>query len=406
MQIKVSYDDLESSLNTLAGVLSDRALQDELKNVVFWIKDNKVYLAAYNGNTVSLVEVPAELNLQDSFEEVFQLRAKDIMDVLSTFKGLKRTKVSGIHLNIKENEAVMVVQEAPLDENIIFAQEFYQESKFRITKPRLKDIVKNEVQKVDMNVEGVLVNSADFLLYINALLPTVAKETRDSTSNIIFGNSHIYTVLAPYVAVMPNKLPEVFSGFRLSNTVVQFLKNFVSSEESFLVSKNVLGNGVVVLTFKTNRAVAVIKCPDLSRAFDITNFLSKPDNGVVVDKAYLVDVLRRLSLSNDAALIEVKITKTETGPSQGFMRVISKNMTQNVPVKAAKGEGDFTFSIRAELLSAVVFSHTMDFDENVFLYFENTPRGISLVCSDNTEMWQTKMQGLASVRADFVAWGA
>jgi hypothetical protein len=402
MIIKTSFETLETAMVTVSNIVSDKNLQEDLKNVVIWVKDGKTRLAAYNGNIVSAtgIEATVQFPSEDQPETLFQLKAKDINDVVTSFKGLKRTKVSEVELHIKENEAVMHIHEVPIDDTLANASEYNQESKFRITKPRLKDVVKAEIQKINMELEsGSQVNSVDLLVYINALLPTVAKETRESTNNVMFGDDHVYAVLAPYSAIMPNKLPDVLKGFRLQNSVVSFLKNFISDAQTFVIEKADMGNGMVVLTVKVNDSVAMIKCADMSRAFDITNFISVPANGIVVDKAYLIDVLKRMSLSAEAAFVEIVIAE-----GKGTMKVVSKNMTQNIPVINAKGDGLFPFSIRAELLSNVVFSHSSVFGENVFFYLEHTERGnIVLACTDNTQMWQTKMTGLTPSKGDF-AW--
>lgn len=400
MIITTGFETLDTAMATVTSIVSDKMLKEDLKNLVIWVKDGEVRFSAYNGNISSATKVDAQVILPNPNEEVFvQLKAKDINDVLASFKGLSRTKVAKVELEIKETEAIMQVFEEPIDSEQSHAEEYFQRSKFRITKPRLKDAIKSEIQKINTNVDGVEVTSIDMLLYINSLYPTVQKETRESTDNVLFGKEYIYTVLAPYSAIMENRLPEVISGFRLKNTIVNFLKNFITGAETFTIDKQDMGNGMVVLTVKVGDSVAVIKCADMSRAFDMTNFVTTPANGVVVDKAYLIDVLKRMSLSSEAAYIDVTIVD-----GRGELKVVSKNMTQNIPVVQTKGEGSFPFSIRAELLSSVIFSHIQGFGENVFLYLEHGDRGnIIMAVKDNTNLWQTKITGLASSKGDF-AW--
>jgi hypothetical protein len=398
MIIKTSFEALETAMVTASSIVSDKMLQEDLKNVVIWVKNDKTHFAAYNGNIVSstMVEAKVIFPSEDKPETLFQLKAKDINDVIATFKGLKRTKVSEVELHISENEAILHIHEVPLDDAMNNASEYNQESKFRIAKPVIKGVVKTEIQKINMEVEGTQLRSVDLLVYINALLPTVAKETRESTNNVMFGTDHVYTVVSAYSSIMPNKLPPVLSGFRLQNTVVNFVKNFITDSESFTFDKQDMGNGMVVITMKVNDSVAVIKCADMSRAFDMTNYLTVPTSGIVVDKAYLIDVLKRLNLSSEAAFVEVVIAE-----GKGTMKVVSKNMTQNIPVVQAKGEGLFPFSIRAELLSNAIFSHVSIFDENVFIYLEHGERNIVMAATDNSKLWQTKITGLAQSKGDF-----
>jgi hypothetical protein len=398
MIIKVGFEALETAMVTVSSIVSDKLLTDDLKNVIIWVKDGKTRFAAYNGNISSATEVVTEVVFDGEPVETFvQLKAKDINDVVASLKGLKRTKVSRVEFDIKENEAVMHVFEEAISAEQENALKYTQESRFRIIKPRLKDVVKNSIKEINIEVEGIQIPSVDLLLYINALYPTVAKETRESTNNVLFGTEHIYSVLAPYSAIMKNKLPEVISGFRLSNSVVNFLKNFITNAETFSIDKQDMGNGMVILTVKANESVAVIRCADMQRSFDMTNMITIPPNGVVIDKVYLIDVLKRMNLDSEAAHVEIII---ENG--LGSMKVTGKKYTQNIPVVKTKGEGSFTFTIRAELLSNVIFSHTSIFGELVYIYLEHGDRGnIIMSCLDNSELWQTKVTGLASSKGDF-----
>lgn len=398
MNISTSFEELDSAMLTVTSIVSDKMLSEDLKNVIVWIKDGVVRFAAYNGNIISATEVGASLEgVGNEEEHFFQLKAKDINDVVASLKGLKRTKVDRVTFEIKENEALMHIFETALDEEMVNAESYNQESKFRIQKPRLKDAIRNEVQKVNIAVEGSHITAVDVLLYINSLYPTVMKETRESTNNVLFGKEHVYTMLPSYSAVLQNKLPEVLSGFRLKNSVVNFLKNFIAGFDSFSIDKEDKGNGMIILTVRAGNSVAEIKCADMSRAFDMTNFITTPSNGIVVDKAYLIDVLKRMSLSSEAAFVEINIAN-----GSGDMKVLSKAMTQNIPVIKAKGEGSFAFSIRPELLSNVIFSHIQGLDENVFLYLENGDKNnVVLAVKDNTELWQTKVTGLSQGKGNF-----
>jgi hypothetical protein len=182
--------------------------------------------------------------------------------------------------------------------------------------------------------------------------------------------------------------------------MINFLKNFIGSEPNFQLAKEIGQGGMVILTVTAGESIATIKCPDMNRAYDITNFMEIPESGVVVDKDYLKDVLKRISLGNEPANIDISI---ENG--FGFLKATTKTMTQQIPVVTAKGEGAFSFQIRADLLSNLIFSHADYFGENVFLYLTTNERGnITLAVKDNTSMWHTKITGLAQSKGDF-EWG-
>lgn len=401
MKITTTMEELDSAMVTVSAIVSDKHLKDDLKNVIFWVKGNRFSVAAYNGNIVSLSEIEGTVELPEGAEEnqFFQLRAKEVNDVLNSFKGLRRTRVDGIEFVIGEREAVMNILEEPISDDVEHADKYRQKSNFRIAKPPLSDLIKKEVMNVNLDVEGETLPSADLMLYVNSLYPTVQKEVREANSWIMFSEEDIYTFLPAYVAIMPNKLPPVFSNFRLLHTTVNFLKNFIANEDQFIVRNDSLGNGGVMLTFKVGKAVATIKSSDMSRSYDITNFRGHPSNGVAVDKAYLMDVLKRMSLSSEPATVQISISG-----GVGTLKVQSKSMNQEIPVVRAKGEGDFSFSIKADLLSTVSFSHFTATGEHAFIYIENGQNGrLVMTVSDDSNMWYTKMTGLAPVQANF-AW--
>ena len=395
MIIRMGIENLEKGMATASSIINDKLLKEDLKSVVIWIKGDETNLVANNGNITAVTHVDA--NVEDNSEEetFIQLRSKDINDILDMMRGLKRTKVSQIEFHVTENEAVMYVYEEPIDPEMAFADSYRQVSKYRVTKTRIKDLIKEEIGKIDMNIEGEPVASVDLNIYLDALLPTVAGETREATNNVMFGDEYVYTRLASYAAVMRAELPDVCKGFRLPNTYVKFLKGF-ASEETIYINKNVVGNGMVILTLKNSDTVAVIKCADMSRAYDITPCISIPDNGIVVDKVYLLDVLKRLKKGGDLIYVSINIENGE-----GSFKITSKTMTQNIPVNKAKGEGVYEFSIRAELLASVILSHATQFDETIFLYFMHEDKNIIMACKDGLNVWHTKMMGLTKERADF-----
>lgn len=397
MIINMKFEALDSAMSTVSNIVSDRQLDENLKNVTIWVKDNELRLAAYSGNIVSATPVEASIEYEgaESGEYLAQLKAKDINDVISSFKGLTRTKISNVKIHIEDTQAMLYITESPVDETMHNASQYNQVSKFRIVKPHMKDLVRSKIQEIMMNPDGEEITTADLLLYLNALLPSVQKQTRDTNNKINFASDDIYALLQTHAALMPNKLPAVMSNFRLVNSVAAFIKTFITGTETFIVKKEEKGRGLVVLTIKANNSVAVIECPDMSRAFDMTGYSGMPANAIAVDKGYLTDVLKRLSLGSEAASINISLSG-----GVGSMKVITKTMTQEVPVINAKGEGSFSFSIKAELFSEMIFGHA-SLDENVFIYLEQGERNITMGCQDNSGLWKTKNTGLAPSTANF-----
>ena len=397
MLITMSFETLDSVMSTVTSIVSDKMLKEEMKNVIVWVKGDKVRFSAYSGNISSATEIDAIVELAEADEVFVQLRAKDINDVIGTLKGLKKTVVEKVVFDIRENEAILSIFEAPIDLEMAGADKYYQETKFRITKPVVKEMVKREIESIDFDSTGTVLESVDVLLYVNTLYPTIQKEVRESTFNMFFGEKHIYTIVAQYAAIMENKLNPIVSGFMLPNTVVNFLKNFISTSETFELSKQPGIKGGVVLTVRVGSSIAVIKCSDMGKAYDITEYSTAPEDGIVIDKDYLVDVLKRMSLSSEQVNISVNIAGEDS-----VMEVVSKTMKQQIPIVTAKGEGQYQFVIRPELLSSVILSHASWLGTASFLYFEHGNRNnIVMAVKDSTNIWQTKVTGLDASKGAF-----
>lgn len=399
--VKTNFNELDESMNTVNAIVSDKLLNDNFRNAIFRIKGNRVQIAAYNGNVTSLTDLHSVIEKPEGYpEESFvQFKAKEIMDVLNAFKGLRKTKVEDVEFHIEDTQAVMLIKEVPLDDEMDNADKYNQVSRFRITMPRLEKLAQDAITRLEVDVEGEVVNTSQFLIYIDSLLPTVAKETRESTSNVMFSDEWVYTALANYTAVLDNKLPEVFRGFRLKNSTVSFVKNFISGSEEFEIHKEETDGKMVILTLKVGNAVASIQCADMSRSLDMSNYVKTSENRIAVDKDYLFDVLKRIGLDTNGASVSVEFT--EDGAT---MTVASKQMKQDIPVERAKGVGSYSFVMKADLFASLILSHMSVFTGQVYLYFEENKTGqTEMSVKDNTGLWQTKIMGMSPAKSDF-AW--
>lgn len=408
MIIRLNFDDLVKGMQTVNAVVSDKALKDNMKNMVLWVTGETVRLAANSFHIASAEELAATVTYEEGENQednLILIRAKDITNLISSFAGLKRTKVDYIEFEPnKDGSGVFIrIKEMAIDEDMANANAYNQISRYRFSRENVLDNLRREVTSIVSHVEGELVPSVNFNIYMDALYPTVAKETRDNTSYLMFSDKHVYTFVNTYVAMLENKLPEVFRDFKLSNNIALFIKGFISGDENFVINKTVGKDGVVLLTLQAGKSVAVIKCPDMSRAFILDNFLDVPENGIEVDKIYLRDVLKRMELGSDTSLIEIMLERDETtGATSSKFVVSSEKMRQEIPVDRAKGQGNFSFNLRSEQLKALIFSHTDMFEDKVFIYLEINDKGqVEIACGDNQKFWRTRSNGVAQAKSDF-----
>jgi len=396
MKIVVKYNQLDMIINHLhALVVGDKLLHEDLKNFIFEVKDNQLYVCLFNGLVVSKTKVEVE-SLEEAKEGYFQLKAKDFSKILSSFKGLKKTEAANVELYITE-EANIKVHEVPkgvsdLDESLYDL--YKQVSEFRLPLIPLKPVVKSALDNLPQTIEEPDFRDEveKYAFYLKTLYPLISKETRDITNQIVFGKEHVYVTLLTFVSLMENKL-EGWEGFRVNGSGINFIMNLFNLDSMFTFKKVEKDKGIIELLFEVGNTIALVKANDLSKALDLTNFLTPISNGVVTDKVYISEVLNRL-VTTEGVVFDVQIEQ-----GQGVFEIRSKNFKQQIPVLKAKGEGRYTFHLSSDVLLKMMFKHSYDLPDMVYMYLEVNEKGlITLSFKDETGVWVTRMNGISPVK--------
>lgn len=407
MNIEVAFPDLENIMQKIVAITTNPTLDEKFKNLFIWVHDNRVDFGAHSNEIITALNAQTNVQLDEGEslenERIFLLSAKDINDVLSANKSLKRTKISKVQFELHNNSGGMVPMhlfEEPVDPEILNADKYFQKTSFRITSQPPNKITNEKIARINSQKEFTTVETGLILVYLQALLPTVAKEKRNANNQIVFADDLVYTMVQTYAATMQNNLPEVFKGFKLKNDVAAFLESFIGDVELFNMHKEADNHGRITITFQLENSIAIIDCADMTNAYDMTNFVKMPENAVAVDRKYLQDVLRRMSLSSEPTNVTVKI---DSANGTGSLEIRNQSLKQDIPVLHAKGEGEFAFSVRPQTLSALILSHTDMFGDIAFFYLEQGQRKIILGVKDEQGIWATKTTGLSPAKGDF-AW--
>lgn len=404
LKITVPFKALETTMQLVTSVTAGRMITEELKNLIIVVRDNQIKFSASARTLMSAFDIEADVQVEDidvptedgSFIHV--LRAKDINNVLNTFRGLTRTVATTVTFEIEENKATMIVHEEPASEDVDNASKYVQDSRFIIGKPKRNKLIEREVQRfntipTDDQFTEIPFDNLDY--YLTSLLPMVAKETREGVRDVTFGEELAYALVLTHVAITQNGLPEVFKGFSLQNTYLKFLQDFIGDNETFKVHKHVVGNGQVTLTFKVPSAVAIVDTGDLTRARDMSSFCQLPPNYVEVDRFYLMDVLKRVALSSEATTVGVRI-------ADGFaqMRLQTQTVEQEIPLFSCEGEGEYVFTLKPEIIDSMIMSHNDYALESVRVHLGFNESGtITLGVTDEQGFWNTKMDNLSMSKA-------
>ena len=93
MKIALSYDELNAVLNFSSSILSDKIVEDKMKNVIFIVSKDSVKVCFYNALTFCRTELD-RVTVEDLDEGVsdfmFQVKFQDLSRVISGFSEIGR----------------------------------------------------------------------------------------------------------------------------------------------------------------------------------------------------------------------------------------------------------------------------------------------------------------------------
>lgn len=414
MVIKTNVN-LITAIDNLVAVVTDRLLSEDIKNIIFKVgADSSVHVAAYSTSVICYAEIEgAEVDWENETptEQYFQTKA-ELIKLLNVYRSLSRTILDTIEIIPSGAYVTLKIHEISKDEN---HPEFDKISKHRLASPALKSGIQAQLEKYNLDFTGTTVSATDFMVYLDALIPTIPPEARDNTisSKITFTAEKIYTAPSLFFALLDNKLDPVCSDFMLTLTSAKFLKVFLAQSETCEVEKDV-SPSAVILKIRCGSSIAVIHALSLKSAIDYTPYAQHSRTGIVLDKKYMQDVMKRATLDSDVCNVKVTITGTSATCSfatRSWCQDLAVLKSRLDPTEfgadyiktAADGSKsiDIAFSIRPDILAKLIMTHASNFNDLVFLYFEPSgSNGFKMSASDNTCFWQTKINTLSSAKAE------
>lgn len=397
MIIKTQFSELERAVSSLNDILVDKMTNDEMRNLIFWVKDKSISVVGKNVYVCGIASIEAEFEGEINNTEkgdLIPVRAKEICGVLDSYKSLKRTRATNVVFDIGDKSINLTIDEEPVSEDIPYADRYYRSNHYALSKPRsVSESISRDIYSVETIPNGVQINKIDIMPYFNALLPTI-RDTRDSVAtrfNVV--GDYIYTAPSAYVAVIQNNLNDndIFSDFVLTSTSATFIKSFFELSDVTTFAKKDEGDSVL-LSLENEYARAVVRALHKRKGFNIDNYTDMPSQGIVVDKGYLVDVLKRMASSQDA--IKMTIKRDED------IELSTQKIKVSVPVITSRFNDDFeqcTVTINPSIFSNLVFSY-INFGELIFIYFAKGKNSWDFTITDDAQtesskhLWFTKVK--------------
>ena len=369
-KIKTNVTALKKAIEMTEIVLTDNMMSDAVRNLIFYIKDNKIHIIGRSSVTCCLVEVEGETDrADDSFESV---NLKELQGILKAYNNMKRTIPTTIEFEFKENYIEVSVSEVPANDKCKCSEYYNRTTKSRISlPPRVSEAVMKEVREVwGMDMDGEVDGKIDGVKMkdiVGSLLSTL-KDGRDSIhTRIYFKDGKAYSFPAGFLMLMPNTLP--IKEVVIPVPSAKFIVKYATDRKEEITVKTITSAEKpeeaysVKMCFRKGNSKAVTRVHPTNQAYRLTDGdtinpaeLKKRDC-VVVDKPYFMDCLLRLP--DETVQIVV-------GENQDMVLKGKRNSIQ-IPVldRRITGAETYSYEITVALLKSMI---NEQFGENLYIY--------------------------------------
>lgn len=379
MKISVNFEELQSTLVLSNTVLADKSVDEKLKNIIFMVDRDSVKLVGYSTFTFCRTELEKVevIDLPEDGSWQFQVKATELNKIIGSFSTLSRTKVSAIEFESDDARIKVFVHEEPIEEG---NERLAQVSSFKLDNPQ---ILKNIDTAIHMNFpeESEMLTSGDLFLYLDSLFPIMTNETSSKVGNKInFAEDYAFVITPTMSAFMVNKLPEAFKDLTLTYSSANFLKRLCDSSDSLSVAKI-----DKYLCIQSGSTEAFMQYQPVRVNYKMYVEKKSKDLGIVVDRLYLKDVLKRMG--NVLPDGKAHILEDET------IHMENANFQQIIPLEKVKGEVNkigFAFSI--PVFDKAIVGRDDVFSQELFIHFVPTARGYLVYLSDKTGSWFSATQ--------------
>lgn len=372
MKFSADFSELAKALDFCNIILNDKTVEEKMRNVIFMVRPEGVTAVGYNALTFAKQTLEkASVDEVDPAGYDFQVKSSDLNKIVSSFSSLFKTKVETIDFELDGVRIKVTVHEVAIkeeDERLNQSPEFFLECP-----PILANIKKEISMEFPEDFDGV--GSSDLLLYLDSLFPLLVNDNANgSGSKISFAEDYVFVISSVASGFFVNKLPEAFKEITLGYSSVNFLKKMcMVGSDQIAVSKTekhicVQSEGIeAFLRFQNVKPMHKMYIKRVSK-----------DRGIVVDRLYLRDVLKRMgNMSSDG-----KVSISED------MEVVNDNFNQIIPVINKKGEvSNINFKVSIPIVEKCILGSDGAFPDKLFIYFVEAGRGYSMIMSDETGAW-------------------
>lgn len=377
MKISVSYQELSEVINFSSGILSDKSVEEKMKNVIFHVKSDSVKVCFYTALTFCRTELEhVEVEDVEKDEWIFQVKAGDLLKVIGGFSSLFKTKVDSFEFEESRNKIKVSVSEKAIKEE---DSRMNQVSVFYLDNVPVLESISKDI-KMDFPEDADVVPSGDILLYVDSLLPLMTNDSATSTgSKLNFADDYVFVLTSSMSAFFVNKLPDAFKGTTLGYSSVSFLKRLSSKGDISVkkIDKHLCVSVGMVEAFMRHQPIKIKYAQFVNRF--------KREDGLVLNRLYLKDVLKRMG----GVSVDGRCTILENGD----LSVENDHFSQIIPVDKTKGNvSGISFKISVPIIEKLIVGNDTVFPETMFVYFLKVASSYSLFFTDKTGSWFSQAQ--------------
>ena len=365
----LDYDNLVYLLDNATSVTSDSALKDADKTIFFLIKEEGESIAvAKNSDLFIRVKFTPELVKEAGN---VQVNSSELSKILGTFSNLSRTRVESIEFKVHKSKVQVIVHESALDEDY---QDFAGDTSYSLDSINIKEKTLQDMSVEFDDENAVDVDSMELDIVLSTLLPIMDSKKGLNNNQIHFASDQIFVMDNRSQIFYKNILPEVFSNSSFRYTSVAYMRKLIQTSNHLRV---VISGNKFAIRSESGEVEAYIN--QLGVRFNYKPTLEKitKENGIILDRAFLKDIIRRLSIMGS----DPKVSIQEDG-----VHITTESFSRVIPISNSKGNVEgMEFKVNSSLLASMIIGDDSVMSINLFLYLEPVkPRGIQLTISDDS----------------------
>lgn len=364
----LDYNTLTYLLDNATSVTSDSALKDADKTIFFLVNnDGESIAVAKNSDLFIRVKFTPELVKEAGN---VQLNSSELSKILGTFSSLSRTRVESVEFKVNNSKVQVIVHEVALDEGY---EEFAGDTSYSLDSIKIKEKTLQDISVEFDDENAVDVGSMELDIVLSTLMPIMDSKKGLNNNQIHFASDQIFVMDNRSQVFYKNILPEVFGNSAFRYTSVAYMRKMVQTSNHLRV---VISGNKFAIRSENGEIEAYINQFGVRFNYKPTLEGITKENGIVLDRAFLRDIIRRLSIMGS----DPKVSIQEDG-----VHITTESFSRVIPIMNSKGNVEgIEFKVNSSLLASMIIGDDSVMSNDLFLYFERATRGIQLTISDDS----------------------